>query len=189
MDAIRSPDGDLIGIAKVTRDITERRHAQDQINARERQFRLLVNGVTDYALFMLDPNGIVSSWNVGAEHVKGYTADEIIGQHFSRFYTATDRAAGIPTRALFTASSEGRFEAEGWRVRKDGSLFWANVVIDPIFDDRVSPSAIPRSRATSPNAATRKEPCRKRRRSLPRCKRWRRSGSSPAASHVILIIC
>ena len=136
MDAVRSPDGDLIGIAKVTRDITERRHAQDQINARERQFRLLVNGVTDYALFMLDPNGIVSSWNVGAEHVKGYTADEIIGQHFSRFYTATDRAAGIPTRALFTASTEGQFEAEGWRVRKDGSLFWANVVIDPIVDEQ-----------------------------------------------------
>ena len=101
----------------------------------ERQFRLLVNGVTDYALFMLDPNGIVTSWNVGAERVKGYTADEIIGQHFSRFYTATDRAAGIPTRALFTASTEGRFEAEGWRVRKDGSLFWANVVIDPIVDE------------------------------------------------------
>jgi PAS domain S-box-containing protein len=136
MDAIRSPDGDLIGIAKITRDITERRQAQDQINARERQFRLLVNGVTDYALFMLDPNGIVSSWNVGAERVKGYTADEIIGQHFSRFYTATDRAGGLPTRALFTASTEGRFEAEGWRVRKDGSLFWANVVIDPIVDEQ-----------------------------------------------------
>jgi PAS domain S-box-containing protein len=84
---------------------------------------------------MLDPNGIVTSWNAGAERITGYTAGEIIGQHFSRFYTAGDRAAGIPARALQTAAAEGRFEAEAWRVRKDGTLFWANVVVDPIFDD------------------------------------------------------
>ena len=135
LDAIHDPGGDLIGFAKITRDITERRQAQDRLRESERQFRLLVNGVTDYALFMLDPNGIVTSWNVGAERIKGYTAAEIIGQHFSRFYTVSERAAGVPTRALQTAVTQGRFEAESWRVRKDGSLFWANVVIDPILGD------------------------------------------------------
>src|ERR671916_258412 len=95
---------------------------------------LLVQSVTDYAIYMLDPSGIVSSWNPGAERLKQYTAAEIIGEHFSRFYTEEDRASGLPARALTTALAEGRFEAEGWRVRKDGSRFWANVVIDPIRD-------------------------------------------------------
>ncbi len=135
IDAIRSPDGALIGFAKIVRDITERRRAQDELRASERQFRLLVNGVTDYALYMLDPNGIVTSWNAGAQRIKGYTASEIVGQHFSRFYPAGDRAAGIPARALQTAAAEGRFEAEGWHVRKDGTLFWANTIVDPIVDD------------------------------------------------------
>ena len=135
LDAIHDPGGALIGFAKITRDITERREAQNRLRESERQFRLLVNGVTDYALFMLDPNGIVTSWNAGAERIKGYKAAEIIGQHFSRFYTVSERAAGVPTRALQTAMTQGRFEAESWRVRKDGSLFWANVVIDPILDD------------------------------------------------------
>jgi PAS domain S-box-containing protein len=135
VDAIHDSVGNLIGFAKVTRDITERREAQDRLRESERQFRLLVNGVTDYALYMLDPNGIVTSWNAGAERIKGYKAAEIIGQHFSRFYTDSERAAGVPTRALQTAMTQGRFEAESWRVRKDGSLFWANVVIDPILGD------------------------------------------------------
>ena len=136
VDAIRNSAGELEGFAKITRDITERQAAQEALRESERQFRLLVAGVTDYALFMLDPNGIVISWNAGAERIKGYAADEIIGQHFSRFYTERDRAAGMPARALYTATQEGRFEAEGWRVRKDGSMFWANVVIDPIRDER-----------------------------------------------------
>ena len=93
---------------------------------------LLVQSVTDYAIYMLDPQGIVASWNAGAQRFKGYTADEIIGEHFSRFYSPEDREAGIPERALATAAAEGRFEAEGWRMRKDGTRFWANVVIDPI---------------------------------------------------------
>ena len=97
---------------------------------------LLIQSITDYAIYMLDPDGIVSSWNAGAERLKGYRPDEIIGQHFSRFYTDEDRERGIPARALETAHREGRFEAEAWRVRKDGSRFWANVVIDPIHDDR-----------------------------------------------------
>ena len=98
-------------------------------------FELLVQSVTDYAIYMLDTEGRVSSWNAGAERFKGYSANEIMGQHFSRFYTEEERAAGVPGRALETAKNSGRFEAEGWRVRKDGSRFWAMVVIDPILDE------------------------------------------------------
>ena len=97
-----------------------------------RRFRLLVDAVTDYAIFMLDPNGVVASWNSGAQRIKGYSEDEIVGRHFSTFYTQQDRAAGTPALALATAAREGRYEKEGWRLRKDGSRFWANVVIDPI---------------------------------------------------------
>jgi PAS domain S-box-containing protein len=98
------------------------------------EFRLLVNGVIDYAIFTLDPNGIIVNWNAGAERIKKYSASEIIGQHFSRFYTDEDRQAGIPDLALKTAIAEGKYEAEGWRVRKDGSRFWASVVIDRVCD-------------------------------------------------------
>ena len=101
----------------------------------ERNFRLLVEGVADYALYMLDPTGIVTSWNIGGERIKGYTPTEIIGQHFSRFYADVDRANGKPARALRIAREQGRFEDEGWRVRKDGTFFWASVVIDPIYED------------------------------------------------------
>src|SRR5438552_6095303 len=101
----------------------------------ERGFRLLVEGVADYALYMLDPNGIVTSWNVGGQRTKGYSPQEIIGQHFSCFYPETDRANGKPLRALKIAEEQGRYEEEGWRVRKDGTFFWASVIIDPIRED------------------------------------------------------
>ena len=101
----------------------------------ERSFRLLVEGVADYALYMLDPKGIITSWNIGGERIKGYSPEEILGQHFSRFYTETDRANGKPARALGIARDKGRYEEEGWRVRKDGTFFWASVVIDPIYED------------------------------------------------------
>src|SRR4051795_11456284 len=101
----------------------------------ERSFRLLVEAVTDYALYMLDPSGRVSSWNIGAQRIKGYEPAEILGQHFSRFYTEADRANGKPARALRTAEEHGRYEEEGWRVRKDGTFFWASVVIDPIREN------------------------------------------------------
>ncbi|SFO75633.1 PAS domain S-box-containing protein [Bradyrhizobium sp. Ghvi] len=101
----------------------------------ERSFRLLVEGVADYALYMLDPTGIITSWNIGGERIKGYSPQEILGQHFSRFYTETDRANGKPARALGIARDQGRYEEEGWRVRKDGTFFWASVVIDPIYED------------------------------------------------------
>ena len=132
IDPIRDPTGTLIGFAKVTRDLTERRAAEEALKASEERFRLLVESVTDYAIYMLDPVGTITSWNAGAARFKGYTADEILGQNFSRFYSEADRMAGIPSRALETAAREGRFEAEGWRIRKDGSRFWANVVIDAI---------------------------------------------------------
>jgi PAS domain S-box-containing protein len=125
----------LIGFAKITRDITERQNALSELLKSESQFKTLVGGVTDYALYMLDPAGVVSNWNVGGERIKGYSADEIVGQHFSRFYTAVDQAAGKPARALKIAEETGRYEEDGWRVRKDGSFFWASVVIDPIRDD------------------------------------------------------
>jgi PAS domain S-box-containing protein len=101
----------------------------------ERNFRLLVEGVVDYALYMLDPDGVVTSWNIGGQRIKGYAPDEIIGQHFSRFYTEADRANGKPLRALRIAREQGRYEEEGWRVRKDGTFFWASVIIDPIYED------------------------------------------------------
>jgi len=101
----------------------------------ERSFRLLVEGVADYALYMLDPTGVITSWNSGGQRIKGYSATEILGQHFSRFYTETDRANGKPSRALRIAREQGRYEEEGWRVRKDGTFFWASVVIDPIYED------------------------------------------------------
>ena len=103
--------------------------------AYEKRFQILVEAITDYAIYMLDPHGIVSSWNAGAQRFKGYAPDEIIGRHFSTFYTEADQAAGVPSRALETATREGRFEAEGWRVRKDGGRFWASIIIDPIRDE------------------------------------------------------
>jgi len=132
VDPIRSPDGALIGFAKITRDLTERKLAEESLKQSEQQFRLLVQSVTDYAIYMLDPTGLVTNWNAGAQRIKGYRPDEVIGQHYSLFFTEEDRQKGTPQRGLATALRDGRFESQGWRVRKDGSRFWANVVVDPI---------------------------------------------------------
>jgi len=135
VDAIKDDAGKLIGFAKITRDMTEQRDAQHALIEAERRFRILVQGVTDYAIYMLDPDGRVTNWNAGAARIKGYSPDEIVGEHFSRFYTTEDFGAGVPEHALKTARETGRYEAEGWRVRKDGTRFWASVVIDAIRGD------------------------------------------------------
>ncbi len=120
--------GKLLGFGKITRDLTERRAA-------EQRYRLLVDSVQDYSIFSLDANGYVTSWNSGAQRIKGYTAEEIIGKHFSTFYTPEDAAAGMPGRVLKTARESGHFEGEGWRVRKDGTRFWSSILVTPILDE------------------------------------------------------
>ena len=134
LTAIRGADGSLAGFAKVTRDLTERKRVQEELRRSEERFRLLIGSVKDYAIFILDPQGRVATWNPGAERLKGYTYEEIVGQHFSRFYPEEDVRAGKCEWELEVASEAGRFEDEGWRIRKDGTRFWANVVITPIRD-------------------------------------------------------
>jgi PAS domain S-box-containing protein len=157
---LRDAAGKLIGAVNLLVDITETKRGEEQLRRlserledrvsertvelsdalaklqqSERRFRLLVQGVTDYAIFMLDPSGIISNWNAGAERIKGYSSAEIIGKPFSMFYSEEDRRAGVPDRALLRARHSGRFEGEGWRFRKDGTRFWANVIIDAIHDE------------------------------------------------------
>ncbi|HMJ10755.1 MAG TPA: PAS domain S-box protein, partial [Polyangiaceae bacterium] len=122
------------GFAKITRDLTDRHAAELELRQAEQRFHHLVDAVRDYAIFMLDTNGHVATWNLGAHRLKGYTASEIVGRHFSSFYTPEDRAAGKPERILNTVRTTGRCEDESWRVRKDGTLFWANVVITELRD-------------------------------------------------------
>jgi PAS domain S-box-containing protein len=143
--ALRDAGGTLVGYGKVTRDLTARRLTEEQLrvtaaelltaNRGLDQFRRLVSGIRDYAIFMLDPGGHIASWTAGAEHIKGYTEDEIVGRHFSTFYTEVDKARNHPAHELEIAAREGRYEEEGWRVRKDGSRFWADVVITTIRNE------------------------------------------------------
>ncbi|HEU4657420.1 MAG TPA: PAS domain S-box protein [Capillimicrobium sp.] len=144
--ALRDEDGELIGFGKVSRDLTVRRLAEEQTKAKAleleaanrelAEYRRLVLSVRDYAIFMLDPSGHILSWNAGAQHLKGYTPEEIIGRHFSVFYTAADRARDHPAHELEIAIREGRYEEEGWRIRKDGSRFWASVTITAVRDEQ-----------------------------------------------------
>ena len=127
--ALHDELGALVGFAKVTRDLTEQRRETDALRESEARFRLLVESVRDYAIFLLDPEGHVATWNTGAQRIKGYDASEIVGRHFSVFYPDERVAEGFPQYELEAATREGRFEDEGWRIRKDGSRFWANVVI------------------------------------------------------------
>jgi PAS domain S-box-containing protein len=133
ISAMRDPSGRVEGFSKVTRDLTERRESQEALRRAQERYRLLVETVQDYAIFRLEPDGTVASWNVGAERIKGYRADEIIGRHFSRFYPPADVAAGKPEAVLREARERGRYEEEGWRIRKDGSRFWADVVLTALL--------------------------------------------------------
>lgn len=132
--ALRDENGQLAGFGKVTRDLTERRAHEEALRESEERFRFMIEGVRDYAIFMLSPDGVIESWNSGAQLIKGYSPSEVIGKHFSLFYRPEDLEAGKPQAELKAALEHGRAEEEGWRVRRDGSVFWANVVIAPVYD-------------------------------------------------------
>jgi PAS domain S-box-containing protein len=134
--AVRDEAREVVGFVKVTRDLSDRKQAEDLLRQSEQRLKQMIESVKDYALFMLDPDGRVASWNAGAQRLNGYSAPEIIGQHFSRFYPDVEVERGVPGEALRTAAAQERAEDEGWRLRKDGSQFWASVVINAVRNEQ-----------------------------------------------------
>jgi PAS domain S-box-containing protein len=132
--SLKNSNGDVTGFAKVTRDLSQKKIAEDKLRESEQRFRLMIEGVKDYAIIMLDTKGYVTIWNEGAKRIKGYTASEIIGKHFTKFYPETDIMSGKPAFELREAIKNGAFEDTGWRVKKDGTTFWANVIITAVYD-------------------------------------------------------
>jgi len=130
---VQTPSGPMA--LSIVRDITEQREAQEELRRADLQLRSMIESVRDYAIYLLDKDGHVASWNSGAERIKGYNADEIVGSHYSRFFTDEDRSRNKPAELLRLAATRGRVELEGWRLRKDGSVFWANVVLTAIRDN------------------------------------------------------
>ena len=176
---------------RLARETTVRQRTEASLRRSEESLRALVEGVTDHAIFLLDPSGgVSSSWNAGAARIKGYSEREVLGRHMTLFYTPEDRQAGVPLRALDVAARTGKYETEGWRVRKDGTRFWASVGAGArCATPGATCWASPRSRATSPNAVRRRRRWSRRARHSRRRRRWRRSASSPAASRTTSTTC
>jgi len=188
INAVRDEGDELLGFAKVCRDISERRQTHESLLESERRYRQLGDAVVDYAIFQLDPAGHVTTWNAGAQRIKGYASDEIIGAHFSQFYTAEDREREVPRSALAEAAGKGRFEAEGWRVRKDGTKFWASVVIDRIEDDAGNLVGFAKVTRDITERKEHRSACTKFRRSSPPRRSSKRSANSAEASPTISTI-
>ncbi|MGE3149838.1 MAG: MASE1 domain-containing protein, partial [Pseudorhodoplanes sp.] len=134
-EVIKDAQGHAVRMVGICQDVTERRQVVSSLRDTETQYRLIIESVHDYAIYILDPSGNISSWNTGAQRIKQFAAHEVLGSHFGRFYAPEDREAGLPQRALRIAENEGKYESEGWHFRKDGTRFWASVVIDPIYDE------------------------------------------------------
>jgi PAS domain S-box-containing protein len=189
IDVIHDDSGELIGFAKITRDITERRSAQAALKESERQLRLLVNSMTDYALYLLDPNGFVTTWNTGAERIEGYAADEIIGQHFSKFYTEADRSTGAPARALYAATGREDTKARDGGFERTELCSGRAPSFIPYETSRDCSWVSPRSRVTRRSAGRPRPRFNGPRNSWPSPKKWRRSDNSPGASPMISTTC